>query len=128
MKTHTVTIGGREFPLAFTLNTMINLQDEFPDFDFSNINEMLAKPKGIVDIMFQLAASGAALEEKELDISKKWLAERIPANIKSIQRIQEAVIGALTDGMEMETEKAENEDREVDVVLEDIKKKDGKTG
>ena len=128
MKKHTVTIGKREFPLAFTLNTMIRMQEELPGFDFNKLDEMIRKPKGLIDVMYQLAVSGAALEDKTLDVSREWMAERIPASQKRLVEIQVEVVNALTDGMHMETEEEENENREVDVVLEDIKKKDGKTG
>jgi len=127
MKKHTITIAKREFNLAFTLNTMIRLQENLPDFDFNKLDAMIRKPKGLIDVMYELAVSGAALEDRALDVSKAWMAEHIPASQKRLVEIQMEVVNALTDGMRMETEEEENEDREVDVVLEDIKKKDEKT-
>jgi hypothetical protein len=127
MKRHTVTIAKREFNLAFTLNTMIRMQEDQPDFDFNKLDVILRQPKGLVDVLYQLALSGAALEDSPLDVSKEWMAEHIPANQKSLAEIQMGVVNALTDGMRMETEEEENENREVDVVLEEIKKKDEKT-
>ena len=128
MKEYSLTIGGRKFPLAFTLNTMLRMQEEVDGFNFDNMGEYISTAGGLVTIMYYMAASGAALENQKLDVSRTWMAERIPVNPKRIEQIRDAVIGAITDGMKMEAEEAENEDREVDVVLEDIKKKDGKTG
>lgn len=128
MKKHTVTIAKREFPLAFTLKTFIRLQDEVEGFDFDRLNDLIRMPKGMVDVLYELAVSGAKLEGQPLDVDKDWMAERIPANIRSIRTIQAAIVGALTDYMEMESEKEADENREVDVVLEDIKKKEAKTG
>ena len=128
MKEYSLTIGGRKFPLAFTLNTMLRMQEEVDGFNFDNMGEYISTAGGLVTMMYYMAASGAALENQKLDVSRTWMAERIPVNPKRIEQIRDAVIGAITDGMKMEAEEAENEDREVDVVLEDIKKKDGKTG
>ena len=128
MKEHKVTVGNREFPLAFTLKTMIRLQEDLPDFDFNTLDEMMKKPKGMLEMLYQLALSGAAIEDKTLDVSREWIGEHIPASRKKLVEIQVEIVNTLTDGMEMETEEEENGDREIDVVLEDIKKKDGKTG
>lgn len=127
MKEHIIKLGKREFPLAFTLKTMIRMQDNIPDFDFNKLDEIVRKPKGLMDVMYELAVSGAALRDQTLDVSKDWMAERIPANQARLVQIQVAVVDALSDGMRMESEEEEDADREVDVVLEDIKKKDGKT-
>jgi len=126
-KRHVVKLGKREFNLAFTLKTMIRMQEDIPDFDLNNISDLLRKPKGILDVLYELAVSGEALEDRRLDVSKDWIGEHIPANRDKMLHVQQCIIDALTDGMRMETEEAENEDREVDVVLEEIKKKDEKT-
>lgn len=128
MKKHTVIIGGREFPMAFTLKTMIRMQEEIPGFNYNEIDKFIATPAGMLDTLYYLMVSGAALEDQTLDVSKDWIGERIPASRTRLAQIQVATIETLADGMAMETEEEENRDREIDVVLEDIKKNGGKTG
>ena len=127
MKEHSVKIGGREFPLSFSLKTMLRLQEDVDGFDLNKIDEFVRSPGGLLDILYEMAVSGAALEDKKLDVNKDWMAERIPFSMKRLVDIQVEIVNTLTAGMEMETEEEENADREVDVVLEDIKKKDMKT-
>ena len=43
--------------------------------------------------------------------------------IEELQEIQKTVVNVLVEGNRMETEEEENQDREVDVVLEEIEKK-----
>ena len=119
-------IGGREFPLKFTLRTLIRMQEDLPDFN-DDFNTYITTAKGLMNTIYYLAMSGAALEDKELDVSLDWMAERIPANRKKLQEIQKTVVNVLVEGNRMETEEEENQDREVDVVLEEIKKNGSKT-
>lgn len=119
---HEVKIGGKVFPLAFTLKTLIDLQKEIKDFDLASLEISVAKdPKGLMDLLYLLASSGAALEDKELDVSREWMAARIPASAKRMADIQVAMMDTISDGMAMETEEAE-EENEVDVTLREIKK------
>jgi len=119
-------IGGREFPLKFTLRTLIRMQEDLPDFH-DDFNTYIVTPKGLMNTIYYLALSGAALEDKELDVSKDWMAERIPANGKRLQEIQKTVVSVIVEGNRMESEEEEAQDREVDVVLEEIKKNGSKT-
>lgn len=119
-------IGGREFPLKFTLRTLIRMQEDLPDFN-DDFNTYITTAKGLMNTIYYLAMSGAALEDKELDVSLDWMAERIPANRKKLHEIQKTVVNVLVEGNRMETEEEENQDREVDVVLEEIKKNGSKT-
>lgn len=119
---HEVKIGGKTFPLAFTLKTLIDLQTEIKDFDLASLEISVAKdPMGLMDLLYLLASSGAALEDKELDVSREWMAARIPASAKRMADIQVAMMDTISDGMAMETEEAE-EENEVDVTLREIKK------
>ena len=119
---HEVKIGGKTFPLAFTLKTLIDLQTEIKDFDLASLEISVAKdPKGLMDLLYLLASSGAALEDKELDVSREWMAARIPASAKRMADIQVAMMDTISDGMAMETEETE-EENEVDVTLREIKK------
>ena len=119
-------IGGLEFPLKFTLRTLIRMQEDLPDFN-DDFNKYITTAKGLMNTIYYLAMSGAALEDKELDVSLDWMAERIPANRKKLQEIQKTVVDVLVEGNRMETEEEEDQGREVDVVLEEIKKNGSKT-
>lgn len=122
-----IEIAGREFPLAFTLKTMIRMKNEIKDFDYGDLSKLLMTPEGMLDVIYALMVSGAALEGKALDVDKDWVGERIPPSRTKLAEIQIAASNALVSGMEMETESEADQDREVDVVLEDIKKKETKT-
>ena len=127
MKKHSIKIAGREFPLAFSLNTMIRLQDENPNFDYTNMENVLKTPKGLVDMLYCLALSGVSVNDQTLDVSKEWMAERLPATLEAVQKLGKVIVDTIAAGRYMETEEQENKDREVDVVLEEIKKKEEKT-
>ena len=123
MKKHIVKIGGRDFPLAFTLKTLIGMEQTIEGFDFSKIVEQVQKPAGMLNVLYLLAETGAELEEKTLEVDRDWMALRIPVNMNRLSKIQVEIMDTLTDGMSMETEDDED-DKEVDVVLDDIKKKE----
>ena len=122
MKKHSITIGGREFPLAFTLHTMIRMEREIEGFDFANIMELVRKPAGMLDMLYCLAETGAALDGGQLDVDREWMSLRIPVSLKKMSEMQVEIMETLSDGMSMETDT--EDDEEVDVVLEEIKKKE----
>lgn len=126
MAEHKIRIAKRDFPLAFTLGAMERMEKTMPGFDITKIDEILSSVTGKLDIIYILAQEGASVEGKELDVSRSWIGSHIPANRDAIVRIHTAIVETLVDGMSMETDD-EDEDREVDVVLEEIKKKDVKT-
>lgn len=123
VKTHKIKIGGREFTLAFTLMAMIRMQERIEGFDFNTINELIGKPDGMLKMLYILAENGEALEGRKLDVSEEWFALHIPANMRKFVSIQLAIMETITDGMSMETEDEDERSREVDVVLEEIRKK-----
>ena len=127
-RTRTVKIGGRDFELAFTLRTMLMMQENIEGFDFNSIDRLVATPKGMLDVLYILAENGAKLAGHELDVDKEWFAMHIPPTTRKMVAIQLAIIGALTDGMNMEAEEDDEAGREVDLVLKEIQKKSGKTG
>lgn len=126
MSKHEIKIWDRTFPLSFTLRTLIRMQEDLPDFN-DDFNKYITTAKGLMNTIYYMALSGAALEDKALDVSMDWMAERIPASGKKLQEIQRAIVDTLVEGNRMETEEEENQDREVDVVLEEIKKNGSKT-
>ena len=64
---------------------------------------------------------GEALEGRELDVDEKWIAQRL--RVADLPRVQNALLAAITEGMRMETD-TQDDDEEIDVVLEELKKKE----
>ena len=58
-------------------------------------------------------------------MNDKWIAQRL--RVADLPRVQNALLAAITEGMRMETD-TQDEDEEVDVVLEDLKKKEQPAG
>ena len=117
----TVKIAKRAFPLAFTLGAMEELQNKIENFNLTKLQEYVKSPSGLMDILLALMRQGAILEGKTLDVDRTWLASHLsPAPIR-MAPIQVAILNALSDGLTME---AEEDGGEVDVVLEEIKKKE----
>ncbi len=127
VKTEKVKIGGREFTLGFTLRALIRMQNRIEGFNFNEIDRFVASPEGLVTTLYVLAENGAKLEGKTLDVDQDWFELHIPANRKKMMEITIAIMNTLTYGMAMETEEDEEHGKEVDVVLEEIQKKSGKT-
>jgi hypothetical protein len=127
VKTHTVKIGGRSFDLAFTLAAVLKMEKNIEGFNLNEINKLVATSSGMLKVLYILAQCGEALAERKMDVDEEWFALHIPVNAKKLVSIQVAIMETLADGMSMETEEEEEENQEVDVVLQEIQKKSGKT-
>lgn len=126
MKLKTVKIGKREFELAYPLNANLEITEQIPGFDLQKIKGYIAKPSNeMLIILTALARYGAILSGKELDVDKSWFGAHIPCSLKSIINIQVAIFETIAEWSAMETEE-DDTDAEVDVALEEIKKKDNK--
>lgn len=120
-----IKIGGRDLALAFTISAMdaMELVTGTP-VDLENIKETVVESckdrRKLLDLVAILAHEGAALDETAAEADAAWLAKHMrPGNLP---RVQIAVLGAVADGMRMESADGED-DEEVDVVLEELKKK-----
>ena len=123
MKEHKVKIGKKEFPLVFTLGTLETMEAEIPDFSLTEIDGILSKTSGLLSVLYLLAQEGAIAQGKSLDVDRKWFGAHIPASKSCIVRIHEVIVDTLVDFMSMETAE-EDENQEVDVTLEELKKKE----
>lgn len=123
MKEHKVKIGKREFPLVFTLGTLETMESEIPNFSLGEIDNILSTTGGLLTVLFLLAQEGAIAQGKPLDVDRKWFGAHIPASKSCIVKIHEAIVNTLLDYMEMETAE-EDANQEVDVTLEELKKKE----
>lgn len=117
-----IKIAGRTFALAFTLNAMIEMQQQIPEFSMAKISEYPRTPEGLRTIILALAREGEYLEGRKLDIDAAWLGSHIKPSPARIAKIQTAIIQAIMEGMELEND--DGSDEETDVVLEEIRKKE----
>lgn len=124
MKIIRVKFAKREFPLAFTMDALAAIEDMIPDFNIANLGEYSRNPRTLCDMLYCLAQQGSALEGKTLDVDRAWIGSHLSPAPAQTAKIQIAVLNALAEGMKMETE--EEEQGEVDVTLEEIKKNETK--
>lgn len=122
MELKKIKIGKREFSLAFTLGAMEELESALPEFRLDKLEQYVKSASGIQDIILALARQGELLSGRVLDIDRAWLGAHLSPSPKKMAPIQVAVMEALADGLTMEAE--QDEDQEVDVVLDEIKKND----
>ncbi len=127
MKTTKLKIGKRSFALAFDLNALEDLQNTITDFDLSKLSDYVRTPGGLLDLIVILAREGEALEGRELDVDRRWFGAHISPSPAKIANIHVVILDCLRAGLSMETEE-EDPDAEVDVVLEEIKKKEERDG
>lgn len=117
-----IKIAGRTFALAFTLNAMIEMQQQIPEFSMAKISEYPRTPEGLRTIILALAREGEYLEGRKLDIDAAWLGSHIKPSPARIAKIQTAIVQAIMEGMELEND--DGSDEETDVVLDEIRKKE----
>lgn len=122
-KQRTINIGGRSFPLAFPMKAYLEMINTIDGFDFSDVSRMISDPNKMMPMIYILAKYGAILNGEKLDVDLEWMEVHTPSSTRKIIAIQLAVMGTITDWMEMETEEDEDLSREVDVVLQDLQKK-----
>ena len=124
MKTIPVKIRKRTFAMAFTLDALAELQELIPDFNLADVYKYPRTPRGLADMLFVLCKYGEQLEGRALDVDRAWFGSLSPAPARCAAW-QVAVFETLNAAMEMESEEDEKND-EVDLVLEELKKKEGK--
>lgn len=126
MKIIRVKFAKREFPLAFTMDALAEVEDMIPDFNIANLGSYARNPRYLCDLLYCLAKQGALLEGTTLDVDRAWIGSHLSPSPAQTAKIQIAVLNALTEGMRMDTE--DDEQGEVDVTLEEIKKNGTKGG
>ena len=123
MKLQHVTIAKRTFALAFTLDALAEMQDSIDKFSLKDVAQYARSARNLPAVLHALAQQGELLEGRELEpeIDRAWFGSHISPSIKSALKVQTAVLDAMAAGLRMETETGEEE--EVDVTLEEIRKK-----
>lgn len=124
MKTIKTKLAGQELKLAFTFEASEQIAEKFGGdgpIDGETLNGILSSTDGMLEALVILARCGAEIEGEKCDVDAGWLKKRLgPGSTKAIV---DAILAAVTEGMRMETETGD-EDEEVDVVLEELKKKE----
>lgn len=117
-------VGGRELALAFTMGALADMEETFGErckLTWEGINALFEKRRDVLRMMAIMANQGEQIEGRAGDVTEAWLGQ----TLKPVQfvAVQKALLDAITEGMRMESD-AGDPDEEVDVVLEEIKKKD----
>ena len=115
----TVEIGGRVIPLRYTVRELADMEEAIDTMDqFRDL--ILTGRKRLRNLCAAIRIMGnSALEHsgETGDLTDDWLLDSMDP--RKIQTYQIAVLAAFTNGWKMETE----EEREHDVVLEEIERK-----
>lgn len=122
-----VKLGGREYTLRFTLYAMDEIEatlNEQITLDKKQLESLLSDREKIVQIFVIFANQGEIAEGREPDIGIEKFKQSV--GYGALFKIQAAVFQAIEEGARMETE--DDEDDEVDVTLEEIKKKENRAG
>lgn len=122
-----IKVGGRELALAFTLGAMDEIERRTETkIDLRDVKQTIIDATGdrhkLVSILTAMAAEGAALENREPDVDEAWLTHHMRPGL--LPKMQVAMFEAVAEGMSMETAD-EDGDEEIDLVLEELKKKQG---
>lgn len=118
-------IAGRDWPLKFTLNAMDTIEDRTGcTIDALNIAVKTKKDRAnLLEMVAALIKAGAA-EGEDTPSVEALRAALSPGELLEALRF---VSDAISEGMKMQTDKAA-ENEAVDVVLEEIKKKESPGG
>jgi len=118
-----VRVGEREIPLALTLNAMEALERRFgAPLDLMGIINGLKGVSTLLDVVAVLADEGQDIEGTPDPVDRRWIARH--ADAAGQVDLANAVVAAVNESMRMETEADADPDEEVDVVLEELKKKE----
>jgi hypothetical protein len=117
MNANEIKIGGRVLTLIYNMDAVLRACDD--DGKLPKLGELASTPGGRLKLLAACANAGELAAGRKADITVEWLARHMwPSRLELVQlKLQNAYI----DGMRMETE--DDEAGEVDVVLEELKKK-----
>ena len=122
MEKYSLQIAGREIPLRYTMRELADMEEAIGTMD--NFRDLMLKGshrlRNMAAAIRIMGNSGLNKAGETADLTDDWLLDHMdPGKLKGYQI---AVLGAVADGMRMESAEGD-EDEEVDVVLEELKKK-----
>ena len=118
-----ITIGGREIPLRFTMNQFAEVEEEVGFL--SELRELIAEKRervrNVIRMIRIMGNAGLAKAGEKPDLTDEWIGE----NMKPFQLAvyQQALLACIAEAGQSEAEREENEDKERDLVLEEINRK-----
>ena len=119
----TINIGKRKIPLRFRMNQFAEMEEEIGNL--GNTKELFMtggkRVRNIVTAIRILGNAGLKHEGQKPDLTDEWLCENMDPH--AILAYQVAVIGCLSKESESQAVKEENENKERDLVLEEIEGK-----
>lgn len=123
----TIKAGGRELALVFNIDSMDELEERLGvPIDLTNLRETivdkLTDRHTLLTVIYTLARQGEFMAGCEPDFDETWLKRHIKPGRQ--MPLHASVVQALAEGLMMETAEGDD-DEDVDVVLEEIKKKQG---
>ena len=117
------TIGGREVPLMLNLNAMERLALIYgAPLDLQAIINRLKEVGVLLTVASVLADEGQEMANTEDPVDRNWIAAH--GNGVTHLSMANAIVEAVNASMRMETDDGAGEEEEVDVVLEELKKKE----
>ena len=128
MASNTVRVGGRKLALVFNLwaaGEIERLYNKTTSELIKDSLKLLDDTQTLLGVSAVMANVGEKMNGGTPDITAEWLGMHLTVTQKT--KLQIAAINAMTDGMSMETDD-ESEGKEVDVTLEEIKKKETAAG
>ena len=116
---YTITVAGLEIPLRYTMRELADMEEAIGTMD--NFRDLILKGKrrlrNMATAIRIMGNSGLEHAGQPATLTDDWLLDHLdPGKLKAYQI---AVLGAFTDGWQMETE----EERVHDVTLEEIERK-----
>lgn len=119
----TVTIGERKIPLRFRMDQFIEIEEEVGNL--GEVKELILngrkRLRNIVTVIRILGNAGLKAAGEAADLTDEWLREEMDPH--AIMAYQIAVIACLTKETESQAVQEENENKERDLVLEEINEK-----
>ena len=118
-----VNIGGRKIPLRFRMTQFEDLEEEIGNL--GDTRELFLKGKkrvrNIVTAIRILGNAGLKHEGEKPDLTEEWLNDNMDPH--ALLAYQVAVIGCMSKESESEAVKEESENKERDLVMEEIQEK-----
>ena len=118
-----INIGGRRIPLRFRMSQFIEIEEEVGNL--GELKEMILKGKqrlrNLVSVIRIMGNAGLRADGEDADLTDEWLKENMEPH--ALAAYQLAVIACLSRDGDSQAVKEENEDKERDLVLEEIQQK-----
>lgn len=123
MENISLTIAERKIPLRFRMNQFIQIEEEIGNL--GEIRELILKGKSrlrnLIGVIRILGNAGLEAAGEKDDLTEEWLREKMDPH--ELMTYQMAVIACMTKEGESEAAIEENENKERDLVLEEIEAK-----